>query len=128
MKKMAELIEIHVPKGSYTISREKWNNFLNAMQIIKETFDVDVIARGAGFHAETRPNAIPVGEEKMKTADDLLEEWIKTYDETGCDRFHDGTWSYIDPSFDIWMYGKNFQEWLDEHGYKIIVEKNQNGR
>ncbi len=57
----------------------------------------------------------------MKTADDLLEEWIKTYDETGCERFHDGTWNYIDPSFDIWMYGKNFQEWLDEHGYKILV-------
>ena len=61
----------------------------------------------------------------MKTADDLLEEWIKTYDENGCERFYDGQWAWIDPSFDIWMYGRNFQDWLTEQGYKIIVEEKQ---
>jgi len=52
--------------------------------------------------------------------DDLLEEWIRTYDSSGCARFKDGEWHYIDPSFDLFMFGKKFDEWLRER-YEITV-------
>lgn len=52
--------------------------------------------------------------------DDLLEEWITSHEPSGCARFEDGTWHYIDPSFDLFMYGKKFDEWLRER-YEITV-------
>lgn len=55
--------------------------------------------------------------------DDLLEEWIKTYEPNGCARFNDGEWHYINPSFDLSMFGKKFDEWLRERYITTVTHK-----
>ena len=56
---------------------------------------------------------------KTMRADDLLEQWLKTFT-SGYERDGD-KWMWIDFSSMDSLFSKSFQEWLDENGYEIIL-------